>query len=438
MKRLCNIYLLLFVLFIFTGCVGVREFLGDVTDKIEEKNPQKVPEGTKILLASPYLEKGLGYQKRDELQTALFFMQIAGTLNPDSTRIPEKIASLKSTIDYKARRHFTKGLKFYEKRRFKDARRQFLTTLRYSPNHKEALDYLKNRLHSKEYLNYKVEEKDTLKDISIKFYKDPSKDFLIAYFNNLKTGNEPVSGTILELPVLESKFNRFPIDIRGELMKAEDLLIEKRCQEALDIAEKILEYDHLNKKASDLKNSAYYQMGIELSGQKKYSEAIKMFKKVTPEYQGVKEAIQQDINKELIKAKNFLKEKQYEQVFTVAEKILDYDKSNKAAKDLINTTFCQQGKDLIIQKNYTQALNVLNRANPQYDCVKKTISDVYKAQKKQAEVHYLNGVKHFLNEELQSAIKEWEKTLALNPEHKKAKENINNALSLLEKLAKVK
>jgi hypothetical protein len=95
MKRLCNIYLLLFVLFIFTGCVGVREFLGDVTDKIEEKNPQKVPEGTKILLASPYLEKALGYQKKDELQTALFFMQIAGTLNPDSTRIPEKIASLK-------------------------------------------------------------------------------------------------------------------------------------------------------------------------------------------------------------------------------------------------------------------------------------------------------------------------------------------------------
>jgi tetratricopeptide (TPR) repeat protein len=93
---------------------------------------------------------------------------------------------------------------------------------------------------------------------------------------------------------------------------------------------------------------------------------------------------------------------------------------------------------LIIRKNYTEALNVLSKADPQYDCVKKTISDVYKAKKKQAEVHYLNGVKHFLNEELQSAIKEWEKALALNPEHKKAKKNINNAQSLLEKLEKVK
>ncbi len=438
MKRFFNIYLLLIVLFFFTGCAGVREFLGDISDKIAEINSEKAPEGTKVLPASYYLEKALEYEKNDELQTALFYMQIAGTLNPDSTKIPEKIASLKSTIDHKARKHFTTGVECYEKRKFKDAQRQFLTTLRYAPGHKEALDYLKNRLHPKEYLNYKVKEKDTLKDISKKFYKDPSKDFLIAYFNNLKTGEEPVSGTILELPMLESEFTRPTIDIRIELIKAENFLKEKRYREVLDIAGKILEYDRLNKKASDLKNVSCYQIGMELSRQEKYPEAIEMFKKVTPEYQGVEEAIQQAINKELFKAKNLLKQKQYEQVFAVTKKILDYDKSNKAAQDLINTAFCQQAKHLTIRKNYTEALNVLNRADPQYDCVKKTISDVYKAKKKQAEVHYLNGVKHFLNEELQSAIKEWEKALALNPEHKKAKKNINNARSLLEKLEKVK
>jgi hypothetical protein len=58
--------------------------------------------------------------------------------------------------------------------------------------------------------------------------------------------------------------------------------------------------------------------------------------------------------------------------------------------------------------------------------------------KKQAEIHYLQGVKYFLNEELQSAIKEWETTLTLDPEHIKAKKDIKNAKSLLEKLKKVK
>jgi tetratricopeptide (TPR) repeat protein len=438
MKRLFPIYFVLIVLFFFSGCAGVREFLEDIAHKTTEKNSQKTPGGTKLLPASYYLEKASEYEKNDELQPALFYMQIAGILDTDSTKIPEKIAAVTSAIHHKAGQHFTWGVECYEKGKLKDAGRQFLTTLRYDPGHKQALDYLKNRLPPKEYLNYNVKEKDTLKDISKKFYKDPSKDFLIAYFNNLKTGSQPVSGTTLEIPVLESEFNRPSILIPTELIKAENLLKEKRYPEVLGILEKILEYDHGNKKACDLKDCAHYQMGLVLSGQKKYPEAIDMFKKVTPEYQGVKEAIQQIINKELIKAKTLLNKKQYEQALAVTGKILDYDNSNKAAEELINTAFCRQGKDLIIQKNYTEALNVLSKADPEYDCVKKTISDVYKAKEKQAEIHYLKGVKHFLNEELQSAIKEWEKALVLNPEHKKAKKNINNARSLLKKLEKVK
>jgi tetratricopeptide (TPR) repeat protein len=438
MKRFFTIYFVLIVLFFLTGCAGVQEFFGDIANKFLEKNSQKTPGVTKVLPASDYLEKASEHEKNDELQTALFYLQIAGTLDPDSTKIHEKIASLKSAIDHKAGQHFTTGITFYKTKRFEDARKQFLTTLRYSPGHKEALDYLKNRLHPKEYRTYKVKDKDTLKDISEKFYKDPSKDVLVAYFNNIKKGSEPVSGTILELPTLESEFNRPPIHIPTELTKAENLLKEKRYPEVLRISEKILEYDRLNQKASDLKNAAYYQIGLELSGQENYPEAIKSFKNVTPEYQGVEEAIQQAINKELLKAEHLLKQKQYEQALAVAGEILDDDKSNTAAQKLINTALCQQARNMIIRKNYTEALHVLGKADPECDCVKKTISDVYTAKKKQAEVHYLNGVKHFLNEELQSAITEWEKALALNPEHKKAKKNINNARNLLEKLKKVK
>jgi tetratricopeptide (TPR) repeat protein len=438
MKRLFIIYFVLIVLFFLTGCAGVREFFGDIADKFLEKNSEKTPGVTKVLPACDYLEKASEYEKNGELQTALFYFQIAGTLDPDSTKIHEKIASLKSAIDHKAGQHFTKGVEFFKKREFKDAQKQFLTTLRYAPGHKEALDYLKNRLHPKEYRTYKVKDKDTLKDISEKFYKDPSKDVLIAYFNNIKTGSEPLSGTILELPTLELEFNRPPIHIPTELTKAENLFKEKRYPEVLRVSEKILEYDRLNQKASDLKNAAYYQIGLELSGQENYPEAIRSFKKVTPEYQGVEEAIQQAINKELLKAERLLKQKQYEQALAVAGKILDDDKSNTAAQNLINTAFCQQARNLIIRKNYTEALDVLSKADPEYDCVKKTISDVYTAKKKQAEVHYLNGVKHFLNEELQSAITEWEKALVLNPEHQKARKNISNARSLLEKLKKVK
>ena len=89
-------------------------------------------------------------------------------------------------------------------------------------------------------------------------------------------------------------------------------------------------------------------------------------------------------------------------------------------------------------KKSAQASNALNKADPGHGWIKKALSDVKKIIKKQAEVHYLRGVKHFLNEELKDAIKEWEKTLALDPEYKKAEKYIQNAKNLLEKLKKVK
>ena len=397
MKRLFTIYSVLIVLFFFTGCAGVWEFFGDIADKLSEEKPETTPEGKKELTSHYYLEKSSTYEKNDELQTALLYVKIAGTLDSDNTKIHEKIASLKSAIDHQAGQHFTTGVTCFKKGRFKDARKQFLTTLRYDPDHKEALGYLKNRLHPKEYVTYKVKDPETLKDISKKFYKDASKAFLIAYFNHLKTGSKLESGTTLELPMLGLEINRPPIHIPTALTKTKTLLRDKR-----------------------------------------YPESIKMSKKVTADDQGVEEALQQAINEQLIKAEDLLKQKQYEQALAVAQRVLDEDKSNMAAKNLINTAFCQQARNLLIRKNYTEALQVLTKADAEYDCVKKTISDVHTAKKKQAEVHYLKGVKYFLNEELQSAILEWEKALTLNPEHKKARKNIDNAQSLLEKLKKVK
>ena len=54
----------------------------------------------------------------------------------------------------------------------------------------------------------------------------------------------------------------------------------------------------------------------------------------------------------------------------------------------------------------------------------------------QAGIHYKKGVKYFLDEELDKAIREWEKTLQLNPEHLEAKRDLEKTRRLLEKLRK--
>ena len=340
MKKLINIFLLFIILFFFTGCITVLEFQRKPPYKISDRTSKKSPKSTVHFSTSSYLQKSLEYEKNDDLQMALLYMKIAGTLNPDNRKIAKRITFLKSTLDYKARRHFKKGVVFYKRNELKEARKQFLIALRYDPDHKSALHYLKNRLTPKEYINYKVKKGDTLKSISRKFYNDYKKDFLIAYFNNLKTDKKPAPGTTLKLPVLKSDFAQLLIVIRNELIKAKNLLEEKQYEKVLNIAGEVLEYDHVNKDAADLKNAAYYQMGMQLSLEEKYPEAINTFKKVDPEYKDVKKAIREVIDKDLMKAKIFLKEKRYEEELTVAEKDLDYDKSNKSARDLINTTYC--------------------------------------------------------------------------------------------------
>ncbi len=438
MKKSINVILMITIFSQFYGWAGPLDSFGDVGPKVPEKTSEKTLRNTSVFHSSYYLKQATTYKNNDELQLALFFLKIAASLSPDDMEIVKKISDLKLNIDNKSDKYFKKGKKFYTQIKFEKARMQFLTALRYNPDHKGALEYLKNRLISKENINYTFKKNDSLKIISNKFYKDPELVFLITYFNNLKSDTEPAPGEILKIPILEPEFNQTIGDRRQDMISAKNLLGKKRFQEVIVITKKTLENDPLNKEAIKLKNEAFYQIGRQLSSREKYFEAIDTLKKITLEYEGVNVLIQEAIQHELQKAENFLKEKKYEESIDFAEKILGYDPSNTAAKKLISTSLCQQGKDLFIRKKYDDALKVLDKTDPADDCAKKIRLAVNNAVKQQAEAHYIQGVKHFLNEELQSAIKEWEKALKLNPKHDKAKKNIKKVRSLLEKLKKVK
>ena len=438
MKKSIKVILMIIILSLFSGWAGPLDSFGDVGHKVPEKTSDKTQRNKSVFQSSYYLKKATTYKNNDELQLALFFLKIAATLSPGDMEIVGKISELKLTIDNKSNKYFKKGEKFYNQNKFEEARNQFLTVLRYSPDHKDALDYLKNRLIPKKYINYTFEQNDSLKIISNKFYQDPELVFLIVYFNNLKSDTEPEPGKILKIPILEPEFNQAIGDRRQDMISANHLLGKKRFQEVIVITQKILENDPLNKEAIKYKNEAFYNIGIELNSQEKYFEAIDTFKKITPEDDDVNGLIQEAIQHELLKAENLLKEKKYKESIDLSEKILGYDQSNTAAKKLISTSLCQQGKDLLIRKKYDETLRVLDKADPADVCVEKIRLAVKKTIKQQAEAYYIQGVKYFLNEELESAIKEWEKTLKLNPEHDKAKKNIKSARSLLEKLKKVK
>lgn len=137
----------------------------------------------------------------------------------------------------------------------------------------------------------------------------------------------------------------------------------------------------------------------------------------------------------LKKANSLFKAKKYQESASAAEKVLEYDPKNKVARELLNASYYQLGKTMSSYKNYTEAIKFFNRVDPKFKGLKAARAA---AEKSLAEVHYLAGVKHFVNEELARAIKEWETTLTLNPKHIKARKDIDNARGLLQKLQQIR
>jgi tetratricopeptide (TPR) repeat protein len=358
-------YLLLFpVLFFIGSCASV---------------PQQAPVGEAPVGEAPvkgqfwevYRVKALDYEKAGELRKALQMWEIVSRLSPEDREGMEKITALKKQTNSAAEDHFKKGVAYFKSGSAASARKEFLITILYNPDHTEALDYLKNRLEGDDYTLYEVKKGDTLQGISQKIYNDPQKSFLIPAFNDLDKQTRPAPGMSLKLPVLElsapkrvseeeywkpSEMDDQPaktVDVEGLLAKATNLFKARKYQEALLPVESVLEYDGKNSRALDLRNASNYQMGKMMNEEKNYKEALKFFNRVDPGYQN--------------------------------------------AKDM--------------------KVNTQNRL---------------------AEVHYNTGVKFFVNDQIEKAIREWEETLALNPNHPKARKNIENAQNLIKKLQDLK
>jgi tetratricopeptide (TPR) repeat protein len=69
--------------------------------------------------------------------------------------------------------------------------------------------------------------------------------------------------------------------------------------------------------------------------------------------------------------------------------------------------------------------------------VKKVIV-ITPRERQLAETHYKAGLNYYLNQDLEKAIEEWNRTLKLNPKHPKAQANIREARETLKKLKRIR
>ena len=139
---------------------------------------------------------------------AAFLWLVVLNLSPDDLQARRKMEALETRIRHGAKQHLLKGKEHAKQKSYPSARNDFLMTLAYDPNCKDALDWLKNHADPHGYALYETKQGDTIRTVAQQVYLDPGKDFIVAYFSGL-TGDDPLKPqTVLRLPLIETQLSQ--------------------------------------------------------------------------------------------------------------------------------------------------------------------------------------------------------------------------------------
>lgn len=133
-------------------------------------------------------------------------------------------------------------------------------------------------------------------------------------------------------------------------------------------------------------------------------------------------------------ARALYKRRHYREAITSAGVILKKDPENSEAGALRTDSYYQLGIELFRKKDFKGAGTILKNLDPDYRDVRVMVSRL----REEAEAHYRKGVDHFIAEELEGASREFKKALQLNPDHPKAKKDLERTQGLLENLRRLK
>ena len=392
--------------------------------------------------AEHYRQRARAFESQDDPRKALFCWEIAARLDKENNETRQAIQALQSSSAKAAQRHFERGAELYRAGDLNHAMTEFLTSLRLNPDLQQAREYLKEKLQHPDQATYRVRPGDSFIKIAEEQYKDPSKAYLIAYFNGIDPKKPLMIGTELSLPAFGEAYLIPRLDIRGLLDKAQRALERKHYPQVYALTDRIREEVPDHPRACELADAAHFEQGQALMHQKRYLAAIEQFKLVSSRFDGRDKAIamararinKQAVEEKLKVARDHLKNRQWAGVISVSEEILAQDPSNDEAKMLFSNASYKLGKLLLDRGETVKSIKILSRIEPSYEDTGQLISLARARMKSQAETLYRDGVKYFINEDLEKAVETWKKALELNPEHPKARQDMENAQRLIEKL----
>lgn len=153
-------------------------------------------------LAVEYVAKAQEFEKKGDLPAALEQYKLALTVDPKNPTAQKNHSRLFKMLSKLADERYRLGMKYHRQGKYGLARKEFLTALKFVPDHPKASRMLVSREPDKtpKYVYHVVQKGESLSVIAKKYYGDYKKYDVIARFNNLKDATKVKPGDKLMIP----------------------------------------------------------------------------------------------------------------------------------------------------------------------------------------------------------------------------------------------
>ena len=187
------------------------------------KPPPKTPQQ----LAEQYLATAQEYEAKGELVEALEQYKLLLTVDPENQLAQDKSMRIGQEIKRLAENHYRRGLAYYRNGRYAPARQEFLTALRYDPEHLRAKKMLTTQIKLEQtdrFILHTIQPEESISILAQQYYGDYRKFHLISQYNELEDATRVRVGQQIKIPVIKGiPIMADPSEIRTDSGKASDV-----------------------------------------------------------------------------------------------------------------------------------------------------------------------------------------------------------------------
>ena len=443
-----------------------------------------------------YISKAQEFEARGDLIEALEQYKVALTVDPENQLAKEKIGQIQSKLGELAEEHYQNGLEFHRKGEYSRARQEFLTTLRYNPDHPEAKKMLQEHVLGEQkvkgYVVHTIQSGESISMLAQKYYGDLGKFQIIAEYNQLEDASKVRVGQEIKVPVVEGiPFFAEPeetITPAEEISKpsvAEVVPVKKFIIHTVQSGESlsklalryygdykkfpvIAQYNHLDEnvglkvgqkiKIPEIEGALFAAKPPEEEEAPQVvtpvtSAAIEKpqtgeKEKVEEELKEEVEAVEEEDEKELAAIDQsanyrelgieFFNEKDYPAAISEFKKVLNVNPTDEIALEHISASHFQQGLIVFAKEDYLTARDEFKAALHYNEDCEKCGEYIKKCETTYMDIHYNRGLSYFSDEKLDEAVHEWELVYEIDPEYKEVDSNLKKSRKLLERLESIK